>query len=136
MADFTQLNDQPNNEESLDNFDAKVTFGIIILEGRLYWSTLPMKGTSRDRRIKISNPSLLVHACEEALPPLQVSRETLRMLYRDRPILGYYFSDAEFFSVATDEDDNSEGKARFVPNNLFNNLYPDDDAVGAAWVRT
>jgi len=114
------LNDQPNNEESLDDFDVKVTFGIIILEGRLYWSTLPMK----------------VHTCKEALPPLQVSRATLRMLYRDRPILGYYFSDAEFFSVATDEDDNSEGKARFVPNSLFNNLYPDDDAVGAAWVRS
>ncbi|KLO07089.1 hypothetical protein SCHPADRAFT_945554 [Schizopora paradoxa] len=71
----------------------------------------------------------------KAVIPIQVTREALRAMYRDNPYLGHYFVDAEIICDPSVGDD-GEGRARFLMNDMFRRVYPDDDAVGAAWVRS
>lgn len=118
--------------------EEKATFGILLGNRGYYHEVGPMNSEYLRYEVWKENntkPLSSVRACEEAFIPTHVNGETLRIAYRDNTILGYYFADAELFCNPSQGDDGG-GRARFVMNELFQKLYPDDDAVGAAWVRS
>jgi len=113
------VTDKLSDKEALQGIN--VTFGIFLWKFGLHQGFRPISFNTK------------------ALVPVQITRASLRALYADNPFLGYYFSDAESFpgmACKRADDERRLGKVRFILNDTFRKFYPDDDAFGAAWVRS
>ncbi|EJC98722.1 uncharacterized protein FOMMEDRAFT_23533 [Fomitiporia mediterranea MF3/22] len=68
----------------------------------------------------------------DLMTPTICTVQDLRTFLRN-PILGQYFEDAEFCALNLST---GRGRGRFIMNKYLRNLYPEDEEIGARWIRS